>query len=911
MSFRLKTILGIALIETLTLSILIWNSLDALRTSHEQELVRSSQTAAQLFASMTKDAAISFDLATLESFVADVLNNQGVMYARVIAQGQVLASGGEEALLSREFRNDVGLSFDQIVDSVFDVEAEVFESGVPLVRVELGFSTTEIEAAIAKARDRTLLIAALELLLSATISLLFGIYLTRHLKNLQEASVRIAEGNWGHRIPVHGQDELQDTARAFNQMATNIQQMQAKEREIQAVLRQAKEQAEAANEAKSQFLANTSHELRTPLHGIIGLGDSLLAGVAGPLAPQARENLEMIISSARRLASLVNDILDFSTLQNRRLEIRQQPVDLLRVMEIVLPLLRPLLEGKSLQLRHELSRELPLVDGDENRIQQILLNLLGNAIKFTERGEVWLSARVQEDWLEIAVHDTGIGIPVDKQELVFEEFRQADASTERSYGGTGLGLSVTRQLVELHGGRIWLESREGEGSIFYFTLPRSATRREDWQLSSSLAPALVPETETASSTTEPPAQERALVSVEGDRTPVLPPKDALILVVDDEPVNRQVLRNHLGMEGYRVEVAVDGLQALQMLETLSPQLILLDVMMPRLSGYETCQQIREQYEPNELPVVLLTAKDRPEDVVQGFQHGANDYLTKPFSREELLARIDAHLQLAYANRELRRLLQELREVQNQLIQSAKLAVVGEMTSGIAHELKTPLSGINMTLSHLEMAQKLNRDVNLEEAYDRIKLMVKRCTAIIDHMRNYSRRSEETPYQPQDLNQLLENTFLLTEPQLRRIGGVLQRDLAQDLPPVAGNDIQLEQVFTNLCNNARDAMEDCEERVLTVKTFFEDGQVVVSLQDTGTGIPPEVRQKIFESFFTTKPPGKGTGLGMSISLNIIKQHGGTLELESEVGEGTTFEIRLPAISFEASSSAQLPSDILPA
>ena len=678
------------------------------------------------------------------------------------------------------------------------------------------------------------------------------------------------------------------------QFAEELQVALEKEKETQVELRKAKEAAEAANEAKNQIMANTSHELRTPLHGIINLADLIRIGASGPVSPQAVQDLEMIINSASRLNSLVNDILDFSKLQKQQLEIQHKPVDLFQVAENSLALLKPLHREKPIDLQNELTKDLPLVDGDEDRIQQILLNLLGNALKFTESGEVRLSAVIQDGWIELAVADTGIGIPQDKQERIFDAFEQGDASTERTHGGTGLGLSVAKQLVELHGGRIWLESVVGQGSVFRFTLPCSSASEQE-----RTEPVVSKKVNTTKAlpvavATVPVVEEETGSESNVDLL-VDDPSEVTILVVDDEPINRQVLRNQLEMVGYRVEVAIDGLQGLKLLEKLNPQVILLDVMMPRLSGYQTCYRIRQKYSASELPIILLTAKDQPEDTVRGFQHGANDYLTKPFSREELLIRVQFHLKLSKATSEVYRMMDDLRGMQNQLIQSAKLAAVGEMTSGIAHELKTPLAGISTILSGVELAKQLHQEIDMDATCSRVNLLVQRCSAIIDHMRNYSRRTEETHSQTQIINQLLKNTLLLVEPQLKRIGGKLELNLGHDLPFVVGNDIQLEQVFINLCNNACDAMEQSEERILTIQSMAVGDEVLVRVSDTGTGMRPEVQERIFESFFTTKSSAKGTGLGMSISQNIVEQHKGRILLESTEGKGTSFEVRLPISS----------------
>ncbi|MEX0312801.1 MAG: tetratricopeptide repeat protein, partial [Allomuricauda sp.] len=267
---------------------------------------------------------------------------------------------------------------------------------------------------------------------------------------------------------------------AFNRYKHNQRIKQADEEKKRMIVEERKRteiekqrvaELQKVDQLKDEFLANTSHELRTPLVGIIGLTESLKDGIAGKLPKAALENLDMIANSGKRLSHLVNDILDFSKLKNKDLELSIRPVDVHALSTIVLRLSHPLVQDKKLKLINSIPKEVPLVDADENRLQQIMHNLIGNAIKFTQKGYVTLLSEVKNNMLSISITDTGIGIVQDKLDAIFNSFEQADGSTQREYGGTGLGLSVTKQLVELHGGTIQVTSEQDKGSIFTFTLP--------------------------------------------------------------------------------------------------------------------------------------------------------------------------------------------------------------------------------------------------------------------------------------------------------------------------------------------------------------------------------------------------------------------------------------------------------
>jgi len=429
-----------------------------------------------------------------------------------------------------------------------------------------------------------------------------------------EARVRRADGEW-RWIASHGEPRLSLNGEFLGYVGISPDITDRKLSE--AALEKAKEAAEGANRSKSEFLANMSHEIRTPMNGVIGLTDLALDT---ELTSEQRSYLEGVKSSANSLLRILNDILDFSKIEAGKLELESIEFDLRETVESMLKVLGIRAAAKDLELACEVDPAIPSrVLGDPGRLQQVLINLTGNAIKFTERGEVIVRierrpASVETIELHFRVEDTGIGIPVSKQRHVFSAFAQADGSSTRMFGGTGLGLTISSQLVELMGGRIWLESEEGRGSTFHFTVQLGVVARLDEEL-----------------------QQRGIL------------KGRSVLVLDDNDTNRRILGRILSNRGARPMLACSGAAALQALQNAAEggnpfELIVLDAHMPEMDGFTVAQRILMEARFGEPRIALLTSAARRKEADAARALGLPVCLTKPVGERELLDAISRILE---------------------------------------------------------------------------------------------------------------------------------------------------------------------------------------------------------------------------------------------------------------------------
>jgi len=682
------------------------------------------------------------------------------------------------------------------------------------------------------------------------------------------------------------------------------------------------------DEAKTRFFANISHELRTPLTIMLGITERLRAVLGRQSTdPLIQEMTLMLEQNGLRLLKLIDDLLDLVRFDTGHADINRQPTLIAAHIEGLLRSLRHLAEQDRVALVWDCQSEHEAIKLDRDKFDKILLNLVINAIKFTpSSGTIEVKVVVLDNRLRLTVEDTGVGIPPEVLPRIFERFWQVDTSSTRKFQGAGIGLALVRSLTEAMEGSVKVDSQLGHGTTFTIDLP---TEPDALRISD----AAEDEGPLKDGGNIAELHRRAAMSIPGKMaprvTPIQPhgpiaapmigarPSGArpLVLIADDEPDIRRFLRMQL--EDVDVIEASDGAEALELARLRRPQLALLDHMMPEMDGVEVCRRIRENHITRGIAVIILTARADEATKLGALQAGANDFLTKPFSTAELALRLENQIAMARVRREmvdlnseLQHALEQIKENEVMMVRNEKLSALGRMSAGIIHEINNPLNYASAGLHALETFTRSMPDKDQPDYVDILKDIregVERVSQIVIDLRKFTRDDKATTGDA-DLAEIVGRARRMVSHQ---VGKDIEFNLnSPQLALISGNPNQLVQVFINFFQNSIDAIH-----MRIAANGGEPGRIDVSIdaagegwqvtiRDNGIGIPPEDLQKIFDPFFTSKDVGKGMGLGLSITHQILQAHRAIVEVDSRPTEFTRFRIAFPAPRFESEPESVL-------
>jgi two-component system sensor histidine kinase ChiS len=593
-----------------------------------------------------------------------------------------------------------------------------------------------------------------------------------------------------------------------------------------------------ADKLKDEFLVNTSHELRNPLHGILTIAQTIMD--KEDKDPQSlKKDMKLLISVGKRMSHLLNDLLDLTRLRENRIGLRMTTTPIQGIAAGVMDMIRVMAEGKSLRLINQIPDSFPPVIADENRLIQILFNLLHNAVKFTDEGSITISAQEKDGIACIQISDTGIGIDHDTIFRIFQPYEQGPSEHSSASSGLGLGLSISKQLVELHGGVLEVASIPGEGSVFSFSL----------SISDQATPDLV-ESVMFTYAESAAAQSSSPEFIEGNTEIYYSGNRPSILAVDDDPTNLNILVGALSLDHYDIVTVTSGQEALSMLNSRDWDLVIADVMMPRMSGYELCQTIRERFTAPELPVLLLTARTRAEDIEQGFQAGANDYVLKPVDIMELRSRVKALTGLKKSVSDKMRMEAAWLQAQIQphflfntlnsvmALSDIDTGRMRKLLDAFSHYLRT-----SFTYRNLDRVVPLEFELDLVRSYLYIE----------------QERFEERLQVTWDMD---ENTKLMIPPL--------------SIQPLVENAVQ-----HGLMSRSKGG--EVQIHIINRELFTE-----ISIIDNGVGMDQETLNNILGQH-----PDQNRGIGLLNTHRRLKQlHGEGLSISSELGQGTTIVFRIP-------------------